>query len=63
LAIFLWSYFHRSVPEADFRFLHARLALQVLLNTVGSKVSSHPFDAHLDVFYLRLRDGRDADAQ
>jgi hypothetical protein len=43
--------------------LHARLALQVLLHTVGSKVSSHSFNAHLDMLYLRLRDGRDGHAQ
>jgi hypothetical protein len=43
--------------------LHARLALQVLLNTVGSKISSHAFDTHLYMFYLRLRNRREADAQ
>jgi hypothetical protein len=34
--------------------LNARLAPEVLLHPVGSKVSSHAFDAHLDVFDLRL---------
>jgi hypothetical protein len=34
--------------------LNARLASEVLFHPVCSKVSSHPLDAHLDMFDLRL---------
>jgi hypothetical protein len=34
--------------------LNARLASEVLLHPVCSKVSSHAFDAHLNVLDLRL---------
>src|SRR5207244_2910984 len=33
----------------------ARLAPEVLLHPVCSKISSHAFDAHLDMFDLRLQ--------
>jgi len=34
--------------------LNARLASEVLLHPVGSKVSSHAFDTHFNVLDLRL---------
>jgi len=39
--------------------LNARLASEVLLHPVCSKVSSHAFDAHFNLFDLRLSDWTD----
>src|SRR2546430_10095702 len=39
--------------------LNARLASEVLLHPVSSKVSSHAFDAHFDVLDLSLRSWQD----
>jgi hypothetical protein len=46
---------HNSIAEADFNSLDARLASEVLLHPVGSKISSHSFHAHLNVLNLRKR--------
>jgi len=41
--------------------LNARLAPEVLLHPVCSKVSGHAFDTHLDVFDLRFGHGHNQD--
>jgi hypothetical protein len=46
--------FNFSINQADFDVLNARLASEVLFHPVCSKVSGHAFDAHLDMFDLRL---------
>jgi hypothetical protein len=43
--------------------LNARLAPEVLFHPVGSKVSSHAFDAHFDLLDLGLGNGRKRRAQ
>src|SRR5205807_610423 len=47
-----------SINETDLNFLNARLAPEVLFHPVGSKVSSHAFNAHIDVCDLWLGQGR-----
>ena len=43
-----------SINQTDFNFLNARLASEVLFHPVGSKVSSHAFNAHIHVRDLCL---------
>jgi hypothetical protein len=54
LSIFPGSDIDFSVEQTHIYFLNASLASQVLFHTVGSKISSHAFDAHLDMLDLRL---------
>ena len=56
--VFLGRDLNLSVDQTDFYALNARLAPEVLLHPVCSKVSSHTFDAHFEVFDLCLRDRR-----
>jgi hypothetical protein len=53
--IFFGSYVDFSIQQTNIYFLNARLAPEVLFHPVGSKISSHAFDAHFNVFDLRLR--------
>ena len=43
-----------AIQQTNFYRLNARLAPEVLFHPVCSKVSRHAFDAHFDVFDLRL---------
>jgi hypothetical protein len=54
LPIFFGRDINLSVEQTHFNFLNARLASEVLFHPVGSKVSSHALDAHVDVGDLRL---------
>src|SRR5262245_19834467 len=63
LPILFWSDLNFSINQADFYALNARLASEVLLHPVCSKVSSHAFDAHLDMLDLRLRYRREGAAE
>lgn len=54
--IFFRSYFDFAIDQTDFDALNARLASEVLLHPVCSKISSHPFDAHFDVLERALAD-------
>src|SRR5215471_4800310 len=55
LPIFLGSDFDFSINQTDINILNARLALEVLLHPICSKVSCHAFDPHLDMFDLCLQ--------
>ena len=54
MPIFFRGDINFPIYEAYFYLLNARLAPEVLFHPVGSKVSSHTFDAHFNMFDLRL---------
>src|SRR5215472_3169539 len=61
-AVVLGDDLNFSVDQADIDTLNARLASEVLLHPVSSKISSHSFDAHFDVLDLRARDRHNREA-
>ena len=52
-----------SIDQGYIDALNARLASEVLLHPVSSKVSSHAFDAHFDVLDLSLRSWHECAAE
>jgi hypothetical protein len=54
LAIILWRDLDLAIQQADFNFLDASLAPEVLFHPVSSKISGHAFHAHFDMPDLRF---------